>query len=254
MVSGVKIHWLIARKIYFKIKKKARSYESKIVNHVQIMSKLELKTPEPLNFDDAGKEWPLWKQKFKIFLIASGKNKEDEKTKISFFLTYIGEKGIEIYNTLFDKPFDPDDDEDEFLDASDADAADAANRTDNGSNENTETISLKLVLEKFEEYCLPKKNIVMESFKFNIIVQKENQPFSEYLTELRTQMKYCDYTCAKCKEPYTDRMLKEKLILGLFDKKLQIKLLETSKNTLGDVIEKCKIAELAVTNKKLLNN
>lgn len=120
------------------------------------MSKHELKAPEQLNFDDAGKDWPLWKQKFKIFLIASGKNKENEETKISLFLSYIGEKGIEIYNTLFDKPFDPDDEEDEFHDASADNISADGDRTD-GDASGEGRITLKMVLEKFEEYCLPKK-------------------------------------------------------------------------------------------------
>lgn len=203
------------------------------------MSKLNFKTPEPLNFDEAGKDWPLWKQKFKIFLVASGKNNEEEKVKISLFLSFIGEKGIEVYNTLFETIFDPDSDED-FHDAEE-------------TEEEENKITLKLVLAKFEEYCLPKKNVLMESYKFNLIAQKENQPFTEYLTELRTQIKYCEYNCTKCNEPFTDRMLRERVILGLFDKKLQIKLLEDKKLTLSDIINKCKVAEAVVVNKKLLS-
>lgn len=69
----------------------------------------------------------------------------------------------------------------------------------------------------------------MESFKFNVFCQKENQPFAEYMTELRTQMKYCEFACVKCNESYAERMLKYRLILGLLDKKMQIKLLENKK-------------------------
>lgn len=126
------------------------------------MSKLELRAPEPLDFDDAGKAWPMWKQKFKVFLIASGKNKEDEKTKISLFLLYIGDKGIEVYNTLFDEPFDPDEEEVEFQDAV-SEEEDDEEQEEKASETTKQPITLKLVIAKFEEYCLPKKNLVMEN-------------------------------------------------------------------------------------------
>lgn len=153
------------------------------------MSKLELRIPEPIEFDEAGKAWPLWIQRFKIFLNASSQGKEPESTKISLFLLCIGEKGIEIYNTLFEEPFDPDSNEDVFVDVQDEE--------DKKEEENaaapTPKVTLKMVVKKFEEYCLPKKNIVMESFKLNTIVQKEGQSFAEFITLLRSQMKFCEY-------------------------------------------------------------
>ncbi|XP_055906470.1 uncharacterized protein LOC129941769 [Eupeodes corollae] len=48
-------------------------------------------------------------------------------------------------------------------------------------------------------------------------------------------------------------MIKDKIILGLENKKLRSKLLESSQDTLEQIIEKCKIAELSETNKKILN-
>lgn len=181
------------------------------------MSKMELKTPEPLDFEEAGKLWPLWIQRFKIFLNASGQSKEPESTKISLFLLCIGEKGIEIYNTLFDEPFDPDTNDETFEDAQDDNnttAASTTGGTDTTASVPTPRVTLKMVIKKFEEYCLPKKNIVMESFKLNIIVQKEGQSFAEFITSLRSQMKFCEYKCGKCDEPYSDRILKERIILG----------------------------------------
>lgn len=215
------------------------------------MSKLELKTPDPLDFDEAGKSWPLWSQRFKIFLNASGQHKEPESTKISLFLLCIGEKGIEIYNTLFEEPFDPDTNEDVFVDTKDEEEDE---EKEEGAVAPTPKVTLKMVMKKFEDYCLPRKNIVMETFKLNTIVQKDGQSFAEYITSLRSQLKFCGYMCAKCDEPYADRILKERIILGLVDKKLQLKLLESPKDKLEDIINKCKIAEMAVTNRQLLSS
>lgn len=48
--------------------------------------------------------------------------------------------------------------------------------------------------------------------------------------------------------------MKERIILGLLDKRLQLKLLENSKDGLDEVVSKCKIAEMAVTNRQLLSS
>lgn len=87
----------------------------------------------------------MWKQKFKINSKASGKTKESDITKISLFLMYIGEKAIEIYHTLFDEQFDPDDEDEEFADAAqdvpDSDSLDA------GEAEQNARLTLKLVIQ-----------------------------------------------------------------------------------------------------------
>ena len=55
--------------------------------------------------------------------------------------------------------------------------------------------TLDIVLRAFDDYCLPRKNIAMESYKFNTVVQKENQTFAHFETELRTQLRFCEYNC-----------------------------------------------------------
>jgi len=53
--------------------------------------------------------------------------------------------------------------------------------------------TLNKVLNAFEQYCISKLNITVESLKFNTIVQKEKQLFAEFKTELRKQIMYCEY-------------------------------------------------------------
>lgn len=177
--------------------------------------------PEAMQFDDPGKYWPMWKQRFNIYLLASGKNKEGDDVKIALLLHYIGENGLDIYNSF--------------------------NLTE---NENT----IELVLKKFDEYCNPKKNVTMETFKFFNMTQQQGQTFCEFETALRKQIKFCEFACSgECKK-FEDRILRDKIILGVFDKVLQTKLLESKESDLDDVIKKCKVAELAAKNKKTLEN
>lgn len=182
--------------------------------------------PEPLDFENAGNKWLIWKQQFEVYMLASGGNDTKELIKIATFLHHLGPRGIEVYNTIMDRPF--------------------TSTTPTGTEEKLED-----VIKKFDEYCMPKKNVVMESFKFHTIKQKENQPVTEFVTELRTQLPYCAFKCT-CNVSYGERMLRDRIILGIADKRLQLKLLDEKDISLDSVIEKCKVAELAKANKSLL--
>lgn len=115
---------------------------------------------------------------------------------------------------------------------------------------------MKDVLKAFDGYCIPKKNTTMESFKFNNILQKRKQPFAEFETELRKQIQFCEFNsnceCGKVLK-YDERMLKNRIIIGVHDEKLQLKLLDGKDEPLQKVIEMCKTYEAATANKVLLN-
>lgn len=116
------------------------------------------KPPSPLTDYDI-KNWTLWKQKFKIYLKAAGKEAVAEDIKIAILLNCIGDEGLDIYNT-----FPPDD-----------------------------TSTLKKCLQAYDYQFLPKKIIPMEAFKFNNLIQSEDQSIDQYLTELKKQAKLCDF-------------------------------------------------------------
>lgn len=96
------------------------------------------------------------------------------------------------------------------------------------------------------------ENIAMESFKFNTVFQKEKQSFADFETELRTQLRFCEFNC-KCGVTYEHRMLRDRIIIGVHDKKLQLKLLDGKDDPLKKVIETCKVYEAANANKHLLD-
>lgn len=92
----------------------------------------------------------------------------------------------------------------------------------------------------------------MESHKFNKVVQKEHQPFSEFETDLREQMQLCEYKC-ECGKSYEDRTLRDRIIVGVYDKKLQLKLLDARDELLPRVVSTCKAYEAANANKGMLD-
>ncbi|XP_036346802.1 uncharacterized protein LOC118756120 [Rhagoletis pomonella] len=181
----------------------------------------------------------MWKRTFLMYMMATGKNVKTEPEKIATFLWLIGSQAMEIYNTLFPN----DGTTDGILGNQNAEAV--------SPNSNNNPRSLDDVLKAFDGYCIPKKNILMESFKFHNIVQKEKQPFVEFETELRKQIEFCEYKLDG--QSYNDRMLKERIVIGVHDKKLQLKLLEGKDESLQKVIETCKMYEAANAHKALLN-
>lgn len=180
---------------------------------------MEYKQPEPFSMDDPNL-WLKWKQRFNIFLLASGKHSESEEVKIALLLYIIGESSLDVYNTFSDD----------------------------------KTKTLKDVLECFDSYFLPKKNITMETFKFNNINQKEEQNIESYIIELRNQAASCEFVCTKdnCKTSYVDRMIRDRIILGTNDKDIQQRLIREPNMTLEKIKDYCKSIELSKQHIKLL--
>ncbi|XP_062560120.1 uncharacterized protein LOC134224654 [Armigeres subalbatus] len=65
------------------------------------MASMELRLPNPLDCSNLAAEWPKWKQTFLIYMIANKKDGDPEQSKIATFLWLIGQRGVEIFNTLF---------------------------------------------------------------------------------------------------------------------------------------------------------
>ena len=87
-----------------------------------------------------------------IYITATESDEKSDNIKTSIFLTCIGKQGLEIYNT--------------FTRASDE-----------------EKMKLKPVMEKFEAYCKPRKNITLIRHHFFTYRQSEGQSFDGFVTE-----------------------------------------------------------------------
>lgn len=211
--------------------------------------------PKELDCSNIATEWPIWKRNFMVYLIASGKSGEPETTKIATFIWLVGNQGANIYNTLFPN----DGSHDSLLGTVVNEVLIAAVVGANGVQQpehveqEIQQRTLDEILKKFDEHCLPQKNVAMESYKFNTISQKEKQSFSEFETELRTQLRRCEYKCS-CGVSYEERMLRDRMVVGVHDKKLQLKLLDGRDEPLTRVIETCKIYEAANVNKGILDS
>lgn len=214
------------------------------------------RTPRELDCSNIATEWPIWKRNFMVYMIANGKTAEAESTKIAIFIWLVGNQGANIYNTLFPN----DGSHDSLLGTNTTERRVAAVTGANGEEEEPERVeqeiqqrTLEEVLQKFDEHCVPQKNVAMESYKFNTISQKEKQSFSEFETELRTQLRRCEFKCT-CGASYEERMLRDRIVVGVHDKKLQLKLLDGRDEPLARILASCKIYEAANLNKGILDS
>lgn len=214
------------------------------------------RVPKQLDCGDLANSWPNWKRNYMVYMIANNKNGEDESTKIAIFLWLIGTQGANIYNTLFPN----DGSEDSLLGKTTIERQIPAVMDAQGVVQEPARVEIEIqrrtvaaVIKKFDEHCLPQKNVAMESYKFNTMVQKERQSFAEFETDLRTQLERCDFKCA-CGKSYEDRMLRDRVIIGVHDKKLQLKLLDGRDEQLDRVIDTCKTYEAANVNKGIFDS
>lgn len=149
--------------------------------------------PEKLECTNLAKEWAQWKQQVLLYMYAKGKMEESELKKVSSLLYCMGKGGLEIFNSMHPNKGDITElftqperviVAAEQVDEQDADAVAAAEAARAAAQAAIDAalpqpLTLTTVLKNFDDYCGPKKNLAMESFKFHTILQKEKQSFGE---------------------------------------------------------------------------
>ena len=85
---------------------------------------------------------------------------KSEEPRCNYLMIWVGEKG-RVYNTW------------------------------NLSSE--ESKKLTTYYEKFEAYVKPKSNNIFVRYKFQNIIQQEKEPFEQFLTKLKIEVKDCGY-------------------------------------------------------------
>ena len=78
------------------------------------------------------------------------------------------------------------------------------------------------------------KNIVYERHKFWSRSQHEGEPFDKWLKEMRVIAKDCEFA-------EEDNMIRDKIVFGVYDKKVQERMLRNSNLSLKDAIDLCRL-------------
>ena len=169
-----------------------------------------IRPPGSINFDgnNVADAWEKFYEQFEWYLCAIGLDEASDMRKISLFLNVAGAEAQRIFGTFT------------FVEGTD----DPKKYAD--------------VINKFTNFCMPKKNLVYERYVFNICVQKEGQNVDSYVTELRHKAQTCDYGELK------DSLIRDRIVVGINSTQLKEKMLQDKDLSLESAISRCKSAEM----------
>ena len=174
-----------------------------------------LKPPKPFLFEgNIAEKWKQWKEEFEWYLIAIEADGKTEKVRAGILLHCLGPKGREVYNTL------------EFDSVEDR-------------------VKYSKIIERVEAYCIPRKNLTLLRFKF-FTHRQEEQLFDEFVTQLKKLSNDCEFGALR------DSLVKDMIIIGNKDRRLQERLLRKPDISLGDAIKEGQAAETSRKHKETL--
>ena len=166
--------------------------------------------------DNRSFNWDLFKQSWTNYELATGLNEKPDNVRVATLLSIIGYDALQAYNAFVWQPA-----EEKTIDA---------------------------VLEKFEIFCQPRRNVSYERFIFMNRKQKNNECIDDYLVALRNQSKRCNY------ESLTDSLIRDALILGVKSKATQECLLRENDPSLNRCIDIVKAAEQAKQHVQVMSS
>lgn len=174
---------------------------------------MEFNKPEVLKLTgNVAENYKLFKEEVLVFFEGIETTTKPEKVQVARLLNLIGSDGVKIYRIFNVEP-------------------------------NNKTV--EIVFKKLEEYCTPKRNEVMEHYRFFMRKQEFNEPFDKFYADLRSLIKSCDF------EATEEKFLRTQIVLGISDKDLQSKLLREDVN-LDKKIRHCQATEQAEINRTIL--
>lgn len=149
--------------------------------------------------------WKLWLQQWEWYATATNIIKKSPEVQVAIFMSCIGPDAAIVYNTF--------------------------NLTE------AESKSLTCIKLKFAAYYTPKINETYERYTFNTIIQRDDQHFDEFITNLKTKVKNCGYGSLE------ESIIRDRVVVGIKSDDTREKLLAAENLTLQKTIDICHSAE-----------
>lgn len=149
--------------------------------------------------------WKRFKQSYDIFEIAAEIKSKPEEVRIATFLNTIGNEALEVFNSF-----------------------------DLSTNERN---SYDSIINAFEVFCKTRVNETYERFKFFKRKQRENEPFNDFLMDIRKLAKSCGFVNLE------SSLLKDQIVSGIFSDQTRKELLKTTDLNYGKAVEMCRSTE-----------
>lgn len=170
-----------------------------------------VQAPAEFNFSQP-QQWPQWKKRIDRYMSVSGFNKKSDREKIDMLVYLMGNEAEEI--------------------------SIQQNLTGN------ETYAQ--VMEKFDNYFIPHRNVIFERYKFNSRIQSPGESVESFITSLHALAEYCDYGTLK------EELIRDRIVIGVADVKVSERLQLRDKLTLSEAITAVRQAELQGTQNKII--
>lgn len=183
---------------------------SSVAEEFEAMGGVEYRMPAPLRLDsnhDLLPQWVRFKQQFQIFLTAAGFDRLSDNRKTAILLNSVGPEAQDLYCNVL--------------------------RSDETA------LKYEQIIELFDNYFAPKQNELMNTYKFHRRAQEEGEMFDLFYTALKKQVKNCNF------RDQEERMLRDRIVLGIYDKNLQRRLLEANDLTLQKAVDLCRASEIS---------
>ena len=105
---------------------------------------------------------------------------------------------------------------------------------------------IEKILEKFEEYCTPRKNITLERHIFNTRVQRTGETIDQYVTDLRKKANSCEFGMLH------DSLIRDRIVCGISDDHTRSRLSREADLTLAKAVDICSADEITTSQLKAL--
>ena len=87
-------------------------------------------------------------------------------------------------------------------------------------DDNNDKSKVHKIIEKFDQYCNPRKNITWERQKFNTRNQQTGETIDQYVTDLKTKAQTCEFAQLK------DSLIRDRIVCGIISDKTRARLLK----------------------------
>ncbi len=179
------------------------------------MAFFQIKCPEQLDFRNPGK-WEQWLKRFERFRVSSKLVAEEGEYQVNTLLYTMGSEADEILTSF-------------GLTAE-------------------ESKSYNTVIRKFNSFFVIKRNVIFERAKFNSRKQEAGESVESFITALYALVEHCAYQVLK------DEMIRDRIVVGLRDSRLSLKLQLDPNLTLDSAITQARQSENVQKQQDVMRN
>lgn len=174
-----------------------------------------LQIPPPPKFDvTKPEEWPKWRKRFERYRLASRLDEQPQEKQVNTLIYTMGEDIEDVITSL--------------------------------ALTEEEEEDFDVVIDRLERHFVVRRNVIFERAKFNQRQQESGETVDSFITALYCLAEHCGYGALH------DEMIRDRLVVGLRDKKLSEQLQIDAELTLERAMTRARQSELVKKQQELM--